>query len=65
MTRTAADTATQVVDAAKTSATFGPVGKPFAGFADFNACLRTMRRRGYSKARAARICGALQRDHEK
>jgi 2'-5' RNA ligase len=41
------------------------VGKPFAGYPDFDACVVAQVRAGHSPEAARRICGALQRDTEK
>lgn len=37
---------------------------PFAGFKDFDECLKEMKKQGHSQESASRICGALKRDHE-
>lgn len=42
-----------------------PVSKPFAGYADFGACMADQQSKGHSGEAARRICGALQRDAEK
>lgn len=41
------------------------VGKPFAGFPDFEACVSAMRADGKSEESARAICGSLQADTEK
>lgn len=41
------------------------VGKPFAGFADFEACVDAQRAKGASDEDARKICGALQAETEK
>ncbi|OHD18508.1 MAG: hypothetical protein A2Y38_13905 [Spirochaetes bacterium GWB1_59_5] len=38
------------------------VVKPFGGFADFDACLVSIRGQGHNEGEARRICGALERD---
>jgi transcription elongation factor Elf1 len=48
-----------------------PVGKPFAGFEDWDACMRHMTKPksegggGYDVETARRVCGSLQSEHEK
>jgi hypothetical protein len=42
-----------------------PVQKPFAGFTDFDACVVSQKKDGYSDEAAHRICGKLQADTEK
>lgn len=41
-----------------------PIGKPFAGFDDFDDCLSTMQEQGHDEEVARRICGQLQEEHE-
>lgn len=42
-----------------------PVGKPFASFANFDACVAEQKRNGHSEESARKICGSLQAAHEK
>lgn len=41
------------------------IGKPFAGYKDFNACLLDQKKKGKSKESAEKICGKLKAEHEK
>lgn len=41
------------------------VSKPFAGFADFDACVTAQTNKGHSAASARKICGAIQAETEK
>lgn len=41
------------------------IAKPFGGFADFGACVASMREQGHDEEGAHRICGSLQADTEK
>jgi len=41
-----------------------PIQKPFAGFKNFDECVETMRKRGYDKESARRICGWLYWQYE-
>lgn len=41
------------------------VGKPFAGYTDFAACVAAQKEKGKDDESARAICGALQRDTEK
>lgn len=42
-----------------------PVGKPFHGFPDFDACVSAMKEKGEDEKSARRICGSLQAGSEK
>jgi len=42
-----------------------PIMKPFAGFKNFDECVDTMRKRGYDKDSARRICGWLYWRYER
>jgi len=41
------------------------IEKPFAGFANFEACVADQKTRGHDEEAAHRICDALRRDYEK
>jgi hypothetical protein len=37
---------------------------PFAGFRDWDECLKEQQKKGMSKESAQKVCGALKRDYE-
>lgn len=41
------------------------ISKPFAGFKNFDACVKHMKDQGYSEDSAKRICGKLYWEHER
>jgi len=41
------------------------IRKPFAGFKDWDDCIKKMKKQGYSEESAKRICGKLKAEYEK